>query len=64
MSSKTKTISKNKEIKESRVKLQMLFMYFKEYDLMEHYLTYVRAKSEGKEIPNKLTVIEDEQSTE
>ena len=58
MSSITSKISKNKEIKESRVKLQMLFMYFKEYDLMEHYLTYVRAKAEGKEIPKKLKVDE------
>jgi hypothetical protein len=58
MSSITNKISKNKEIKESRIKLQMLMMYFKEYDIMEHYLNYVRAKAEGKEIPKKLKLDE------
>ncbi len=58
MSSITNKISKNKEIKESRIKLQMLMMYFKENDIMEHYLNYVRAKAEGKEIPKKLKLDE------
>lgn len=58
MSVHSKKISLKKEVKESRIKLQMLMMYFKEYDIMEHYLNYVRAKAEGKEIPKKLKIDE------
>ena len=58
MSSKTAKISVKKEAKESRVKLQMLSMYFKQYDLMEHYLTYVNALAEGKELPKNLKIDE------
>ena len=58
MSSSTKKISLKTEVLESRIKLKMLMMYFKEYDIMEHYLNYVRALAEKKELPKKLKIDE------
>jgi len=54
----TKKISLKAEVKESRIKLQMLSKYFKQYDLTEHYLNYVRALAEGRELPKKLKIDE------
>ena len=59
MSSKTKVISQKAKMKENEIKLQMLFMYFKEYALMPHYLRWVQAAAEGKTLPPKIKQVDE-----
>jgi hypothetical protein len=59
MSGTTKKISQKAKMKENEIKLQMLFMYFKEYALMPHYLRWVQAAAEGTELPPKIKQIDE-----
>ena len=38
--------------------LNMLKMYFQEYDILEHYLAWIKAKGNETEIPKKLKIDE------
>jgi len=58
MSSKTKKIGKNAELNKLRNNLNMLMMYFREYDILEHYLKWVEAKAKNTDIPEKLKLDE------
>lgn len=58
MSGKTTKISKNAELKKLRENLNLLKMYFNEYDLLEHYLAWIKAKGSDGEIPTKLKLDE------
>ena len=56
MSSRTRKIGIKEQLRESLMKLQGVGLYFKEYKLDEHFLLWINAKNEGKEIPPRLTV--------
>lgn len=58
MSSNTKKISNKVELNKLRNNLNMLMMYFREYDILEHYLKWVEAKATNSEIPEKLKLDE------
>jgi len=56
MSSRLAKIGIKNQLREALMKLQGVGMYFKEYKLNEHFMLYVNAKNEGKDIPPKLIV--------
>ena len=52
---KAKKISKNKQMLESQVQLDLIQQYFETYNLMNHYQNWLKAKLEQKHnIPNGL----------
>ena len=56
MSSRTKKIGIKQQLREAQLKAHGVGMYFREYKLNEHFMLYVNAMNEKKDLPPKLTV--------
>tara|TARA_R110002096_G_scaffold60958_1_gene151772 strand:+ start:2738 stop:2959 length:222 start_codon:yes stop_codon:yes gene_type:complete len=71
MSSKTKGIEKRSEINKLKdnvsklsTNLNMLMMYFREQEILEHYIEWVKSGANETEKPPKLILPEKPKSTE
>ena len=64
MSSRTRKIGIKNQLRDALMKLQGVGMYFNEYKLNKHFMQYVNAKNEGKELPPRLKFEEVEQSND
>ena len=55
---KPKPLTKRAELIKLRENLNLLKMYFSEYDILEHYLAWLKAKATNTETPKKLKLDE------
>lgn len=60
MSSRQRKIGIKQQLREALIQLKGVELYFKEYDLKNHFRAWINAKNRGNELPEKLKLDEGE----
>lgn len=56
MTDKKKKLTWKETAIELQEKMNMLMLYFREYDILDHYVEWLRSKATGTEPPKRLKV--------